>query len=128
MTAGGARANLLDLIAPLLSRVGQLAAAFAAIKISTTLLSPAEVGSVNQLNSSAWLLATVLLLPVITYFTRGVGGWIGTNRFEVHARTMLQFILLAAFGLSAAGILLQWGWGFVHEISVPGSASCYWPT
>jgi len=119
MAAGGARANLLDLIAPLLSRVGQLAAAFATIKFSTTLLSPAEVGSVNQLNSSAWLLATVLLLPVITYFTRGVGGWIGTNRFEVHARTMLQFIALAAFGLSAAGILLQWGWGFVHDISVP---------
>ncbi|MGH8640231.1 MAG: lipopolysaccharide biosynthesis protein [Burkholderiales bacterium] len=119
MAVGGARTNLPDLIAPLLSRVGQLAAAFATIKISTTLLSPAEVGSVNQLNSSAMLLATGLLLPVIAYFTRGVSGWVGTNRFEAHARTVLQFIALTAVALSAAGALLQWGWGFVQDVGVP---------
>ncbi len=118
MAAGAARTNLPDLIAPLLSRVGQLAAALAAIKISTTLLSPADVGSVNQLNSSAMLLATGLLLPVIAYFTRGVSGWIGTSQFEAHARTMLQFIALAALALTAIGILLQWGWGFIHDVSV----------
>jgi O-antigen/teichoic acid export membrane protein len=118
MAAGGARINLPDLVAPVLSRIGQLAAAFATIKISTTLLSPAEVGSVNQLNSSAMLLATVLLLPVIAYFTRGVGGWILANLFEAHARTMLRFIALSALALSAAGVVLQWGWGFIQDVSI----------
>src|SRR6266853_5429636 len=106
--------NLRGLIAPLLSRVGQLAAAFATIKLSTTLLSPAEVGSVNQLNSFAMLLATWLLLPIIVYFTRGVVGWVETRRFEANARVMLCIIALAALTLSAAGALLQWGWGVVH--------------
>jgi O-antigen/teichoic acid export membrane protein len=111
--------TLWNLIAPLLSRAGQLAAAFATIKVSTTLLSPAEVGSVNQLNSFAMLLATVLLLPIIAYFTRGVIGWVGTHRFETNARAMLCVIILAAFTLSAVGALLQWGWGVVHDVTVP---------
>src|SRR5713226_8335375 len=119
MIAGGVRMKLSDLIAPLLSRAGQLAAAFATIKLSTTLLSPAEVGSVNQLNSFAMLLATGLLLPIIAYFTRGVIGWVGTHRFETNARAMLCIITLAAFTLSAVGALLQWGWGVVHDVTVP---------
>ncbi len=111
--------NLAGLIAPLLSRAGQLAAAFATIKLSTTLLSPAEVGSVNQLNSFAMLLATGLLLPIIAYFTRGVIGWVETGRFEANARVMLCTIALAAFTLSAVGALLQWSWGVVHDVTVP---------
>lgn len=111
--------NFSGLVAPLLSRVGQLAAAFVTIKILTTLLSPAEVGSVNQLNSFGMLLATGLLLPVIAYFTRGVVGWVETHRFGAYARAMLYIIILSAFILSAAGTLLQWGWGFVHDVAVP---------
>jgi len=107
------------LMALLLGRVGQLAAAFLTIKIATTLLSPAEVGSVNQLNSFAMLLATGLLLPVVAYFTRGVVGWVETHRFEAYARAMLYIIALSAFILSAVGTLLQWGWGFVHDVAVP---------
>jgi O-antigen/teichoic acid export membrane protein len=106
------------LVALLLSRVGQLAAAFATIKISTTLLSPAEVGSVNQLNSSAMLLATGLVLPVLVYFARGTIGWIETNRFRAYARAMLCMIAIAACMLSAVGTLLQWRWGFVHDVAV----------
>lgn len=112
-------ARLVDLVAPLLGRVGLLAAAFVTIKISTTLLSPAELGSVNQLNSLAMLLATVLLLPIISYFARGAIGWIETNRFKVHVRSMLLIIALTACLLSAAGVLLQWGWGIVQGVSVP---------
>jgi len=111
--------TLWNLVAPLLSRAGQLAAAFVTIKVSTTLLSPAEVGSVNQLNSFAMLLATVLLLPVIAYFTRGVIGWVETHRFEANARAMLCLIALAAFTLSTVGAFLQWGWGIVHDVTAP---------
>src|SRR6266568_8876455 len=111
--------TLWNLVAPLLSRAGQLAAAFATIKVSTTLLSPAEVGSVNQLNSFAMLLATVLLLPIIAYFTRGVIGWVETHRLEANARVMLCTITLAAFTLSAVGALVQWNWGLVHGVTVP---------
>jgi len=107
------------LMALLLGRVGQLAAAFLTIKIATTLLSPAEVGSVNQLNSFAMLLAIGLLLPVVAYFTRGVVGWVETHRFEAYARAMLYIIALSAFILSAVGTLLQWGWGLVHDVAVP---------
>lgn len=111
--------NLPDLIAPLISRAGLLVAAFATIKISTTLLSPAEVGSVNQLNSFVMLLASGLLLPVIAYFTRGVIGWVETQRFEGNARAMLYIIAVAALTLSAVGTFLQWGWGIVHDVAVP---------
>jgi O-antigen/teichoic acid export membrane protein len=107
------------LVALLLSRAGQLAAAFVTIKISTTLLSPAEVGSVNQLNSLATLFATGLLLPVLVYFARGLVGWIETRQFEIHARAMLCIIAFAALALSALGTLLQWSWGVVHDIPVP---------
>jgi O-antigen/teichoic acid export membrane protein len=105
-----------ELIALFLSRAGQLAAAFATIKIATTLLSPAEVGSVNQLNSYGMFFAVVVLLPVIAYFARGATGWIGADRFARNARVMLYIIALAAFALSAAGMLLQWGWGLIHEV------------
>ena len=110
--------TLQNLIAPLLSRAGQLVAAFATIKLSTTLLSPAEVGSVNQLNSFAMLLATWFLLPVIAYFTRGVIGWVETRRFATNARAMLSIIGLAAFTLSVVGAFLQWIWGVVHGVTV----------
>ncbi len=85
----------------------QLIAAFLTIRISTGLMSPVDVGALNQLNSISVLLASAFIAPVIAYFARGVYGWISLGEFRVKFLTMLVVILALALVLAALAYSAQ---------------------
>lgn len=57
----------------------QVLAGLVTIKTATTLLSPSDVGSVNQLMSLATLGTSALLIPVAAYISRGCLEWMDTG-------------------------------------------------
>lgn len=87
-----------------IGRVFQLGAAFLTLKLSTTLLSPSDLGRINQLASVATLLAAGLLLPIVAYFARGIVGWVRDGSYGRHFVQILVLFLLASCVLPLVGV------------------------
>lgn len=86
-------------------RVFQLCAAFLTLKLSTTLLAPADLGRINQLASVATLFAAGLLLPVVAYFARGIVGWVREGSYGRHFAQIIGLFVIAACVLPLAGLV-----------------------
>jgi O-antigen/teichoic acid export membrane protein len=91
-----------DFILLALGRGFQVLAGLVTIKVVTTILSPGELGSVNQVMSVAVFGASVVLTPVATYIWRGFFEWLDANTLRQHLRWYLLFVFLVsmAFGLT----------------------------
>lgn len=101
-----------------IGRVFQLCAAFLTLKLSTTLLAPADLGRINQLASVATLLAAGLLLPVVAYFARGIVGWAREGSYERHFGQIISLFVIASCVLPLAGLAALRATGIAAE--VPG--------
>ncbi|HJT22188.1 MAG TPA: oligosaccharide flippase family protein [Nitrospira sp.] len=79
----------------------QVLAGLVTIKVVTTILSPGELGTVNQVMSLAVFGASVVLTPVATYIWRGFFEWLDADTLRERLRSYLLFVSLVsmAFGL-----------------------------
>ena len=99
-------------------RVMQLVAALIALKLSTTLLTPAELGQINQMAAVGALFASGVVLPVVVYFARGIVGWAAAGQFThrlvsgrgicVACRCSLRSASHQSAGNPVHGITLLW--------------------
>ena|SRR6185295_14949493 len=98
-----------DLLILSLGRGLQVLAGFITIKAATTLLSPSDVGSMNQLMSLAILGTSALLIPVTAYISRGCLEWMDTGTLSRRLGSYLLIVLAVAplLGLAAWGIQSQ---------------------
>ena len=99
-----------DLLILSLGRGFQVLAGFITIKAATTLLSPSDVGSMNQLMSIAILGTSALLIPVSAYIGRGCHEWMDTGILSRRLGSYLFIVLAVAplLGLVAWAIQSQW--------------------
>lgn len=79
----------------------QILAGFVTIKIVTTLLSPGEMGSMNQVMSLALLGASGVLAPVATYIGRWFLEWLDAGMLRQRLGSFFLFVCLVSvvFGL-----------------------------
>ena len=99
-----------DLLILSLGRGFQVLAGFITIKAATTLLSPSDVGSMNQLMSIAILGTSALLIPVTAYIGRGCHEWMDTGTLSRRLGSYLFIVLAVAplLGVVAWAIQSQW--------------------
>jgi len=119
-----------DLLILSLGRGLQVLAGFITIKTATTLLSPSDVGSMNQLMSLAILGTSALLTPVAAYIGRGCLEWMDTGTLSRRLGSYLLVVLAVAplLGLVAwaiqsrlmlvAGVGAAWVGGLVALYTV----------
>ncbi len=90
-----------DIIILGLGRALQVLAGLVTIKTATTVLSPGEVGSMNQLMSLAILGTSALLIPLTAYIGRGCLEWMDTGALSRRLGLYLFIVLAVAslFGL-----------------------------
>ena len=91
-----------DLVLLSFGRGLQVLAGLVTIKVATTILSPGELGSVNQMMSLAALGASGVLAPVATYIQRGFLEWLDAGTLRQRLGSYFFFILAVSvlFGLA----------------------------
>ncbi|HEX5544747.1 MAG TPA: hypothetical protein VFX10_04560 [Nitrospira sp.] len=85
-----------DLLVLGLGRALQVLAGLVTIKIATTVLSPGEVGSMNQLVSLAIVGTSALLMPMTAYIGRGCLEWMDAGILSRRLSSYLLIILAVA--------------------------------
>ena len=85
----------------------QVLAGLVTIKIATTLLSPGEVGSMNQLMSLAVLGTSALLMPMTAYIGRGCLEWMDAGILSRRLGSYLLIILAVALLYGSAVWVIQ---------------------
>jgi O-antigen/teichoic acid export membrane protein len=98
-----------DLIVLTIGRACQLLAGFLSIKIATTLLSPDQLGSMNQTMSLAILGTSALFVPIAGYIGRGCLEWRDAGVLRPHLFTYLRSVLTVGLLLGIAAWALQSG-------------------
>lgn len=98
-----------DLLILSLGRALQVLAGLVTIKTATTLLSPSDVGSMNQLMSLAILGTSALLIPVAAYISRGCLEWMDSGTLSRRLGSYLLIVLTVTpvLGLVAWAIQSQ---------------------
>lgn len=96
-----------DLLILSLGRGLQVLAGLVTIKMATTLLSPSDVGSMNQLMSLAILGTSALLTPVAAYIGRGCLEWIDAGTLSSRLRSYLFVVLAVSPVLGLIAWVLQ---------------------
>lgn len=99
-------------------RVMQLLAALIALKLSTTLLVPGELGQINQMAAVGALFASGVVLPVVVYFARGIVGWAAAGQFTRRLVQAIAVFAVLAAALTAIGTVIQSAWSPVHGITL----------
>jgi O-antigen/teichoic acid export membrane protein len=90
-----------------LGRALQVLAGLLTIKVATTLLSPGEWGSVNQVMSLAVLGSSALLAPVATYIGRGFLEWLDEGTLHRRLGSYVRLVLAASLVLALAAWAIQ---------------------
>ena len=90
-----------------LGRALQVFAGLLTIKAATTILSPREWGSVNQVMSLAVLGASTLLAPVSTYIGRGFLEWLDEGTLHRRLGSYVRLVLAASLVLALAAWAIQ---------------------
>ena len=90
-----------------LGRGLQVLAGLVTIKTATTVLSPGEVGSLNQVMSLAILGTSSLLMPMMAYIGRGCLEWMDAGVLTQRLSTFLLIVLAAALAFGSIGWVIQ---------------------
>lgn len=90
-----------------LGRGFQVLAGLITIRIATTMLSPGELGSMNQVMSLAILGTSTLLIPLGAYIARGCLDWIDAGVLSQRLGSYLRIVLAVALGLGSVAWLMQ---------------------
>ena len=85
----------------------QVLAGLVTIKTATTVLSPGEVGSMNQLMSLAILGTSALLMPLTAYIGRGCLEWMDAGILSRRLGSYLLIILAVALLCGSAVWAIQ---------------------
>ncbi len=102
----------------ILGRIGIGLAGIATVKISTTLLSPDQLGSISQLNSLVNLFNITLIIPVAHYMTRGFLDWYDSGKLLDNTRKYFKYVLLiVALSVLLSGFI-QWQWSLVKGFGI----------
>ncbi|MDC8448531.1 MAG: hypothetical protein LV473_09245 [Nitrospira sp.] len=96
-----------DLLVLGLGRGLQVLAGLVTIKTATTMLSPGEVGSMNQLMSLAILGTSALLMPMTAYIGRGCLEWMDAGILSRRLDSYLLIILAVALLCGSAVWVVQ---------------------
>ncbi len=100
-----------------LGRIGQIVAQIVSLRVATTLLLPAQMGTVNQMVSAISLGYGTLVAPVSTYVGRGLLEWSEAGAMQRILWQFLRFVLVVALVLVAGFWLVQSGWNPVRGLS-----------
>jgi len=96
-----------DIIILGLGRALQVLAGLVTIKTATTVLSPGEVGSMNQLMSLAILGTSALLMPMTAYIGRGCLEWMDAGVLSQRLGSYLLIILAVALACGSVVWAIQ---------------------
>lgn len=111
-----------DIIILGLGRGLQVLAGLVTIKTATTVLSPGEVGSMNQLMSLAILGTSALLMPMTAYIGRGCLEWMDAGVLSQRLGSYLLIILAVAL---ACGSVV---WAIQTQLMVVSGMAPVWVT
>jgi O-antigen/teichoic acid export membrane protein len=109
-----------DIIVLGLGRGLQVLAGLVTIKTATTVLSPGEVGSMNQLMSLAILGTSALLMPMTAYIGRGCLDWMDAGILSRRLGSYLLVILAVAL---ACGSIV---WGIQAQLKIVSEMAPAW--
>ena len=109
-----------DLLMLSLGRGLQVLAGLVTIKIATTLLSPSDVGSMNQLMSLAVLGTSAVLIPMAAYIGRGCLEWMDTG---ILSRRLGSFLLVV---LAVAPVLGLVAWVIQSQLILVAGVGAAW--
>jgi O-antigen/teichoic acid export membrane protein len=109
-----------DIIILGLGRALQVLAGLVTIKTATTVLSPGEVGSMNQLMSLAILGTSALLMPMTAYIGRGCLEWMDAGILSQRLGSYLLIILAVAL---ACGSIV---WAIQAQLMVVSGMAPVW--
>jgi O-antigen/teichoic acid export membrane protein len=96
-----------DILILSVGRVLQVLAGLITIKTATTVLSPGEVGSMNQLMSLAVIGTSALLMPMTAYIGRGCLEWMDAGILRRRLGSYLLIILAVALACGAVVWVIQ---------------------
>ena len=95
----------------------QILAALATIKIATSLMSPSQVGSVNQLTALSALLYATFVTPVSYYVVRGILEWHDAGLLAERLRKFIKYVAIVSALSALAVFLFKWKTDIVSSVS-----------
>jgi O-antigen/teichoic acid export membrane protein len=101
-----------------IGRALQMVAKIISIRVSTTLLSPGQLGSVSQMMSMAGGFGQILFSPVWIYIMRGFRDWHESGVLLKNLMIYLKYIIIVSFFSMICAGLLQWIFHAVNGISI----------
>lgn len=102
-----------------LGRGMQILAALATIRIATSLMSPSQVGSVNQITALSALLYAMFITPVSYYVGRGLLDWHDAGLLTRRVRGFIRYVATVSVLGALAVFLLKLAVDIVPSVSVP---------
>ena len=100
-------------------RAGVAMAQIIAVRISTQLLTPVQMGGVSQMGSLASFFSLLLVVPVGHYITRGFLEWHDAGRLQRYLRCYCAYIVSVAFVAAVAAGAIQLQWHLVSGFGTP---------
>jgi O-antigen/teichoic acid export membrane protein len=100
-----------------IGRFGQALGQIIAVRVSTEMLSPAQLSGVTQLMSAAGLFNLILIVPVWHYFVRGFCEWHQSNLLKVNLKRFIFYSTLAFIISAILLYVIQFKFTIVHGIS-----------
>ncbi|MHB8621944.1 MAG: lipopolysaccharide biosynthesis protein [Sulfuricaulis sp.] len=97
----------------------QILAALATIKIATSLMSPGQVGSINQVTALSSLLYATFITPVSYYVMRGLLDWHDSGMLAERLRKFIRYVTIVSVLSALAIFLIEWKTNIVSSISGP---------
>ena len=113
-------ASFKDLLMLSLGRGLQVLAGLVTIKIATTLLSPSDVGSMNQLMSLAVLGTSAVLIPMAAYIGRGCLEWMDTG---ILSRRLGSYLLVVLAVVPVLGLV---AWVIQSQLILVAGVGAAW--
>ncbi len=98
------RAPLLIIIA---GRIGIAIAGVVVVRVSTVLLTPDQIGSINLLNSIATFFSLFLVVPVMHFMNRGFLEWYDRGILASNSIKYISYLLFVSFFAFAISGILQ---------------------
>ena len=99
-------------------RVGIALAGIIAVRVSTSLLTPDQQGTLSQLNSISNLFCLLLVIPVMHFMNRGFLEWFDSGKLVQNTRKYFLFLLAVSSFAFVLSSFLQWKIGIVNGMGI----------
>jgi O-antigen/teichoic acid export membrane protein len=106
------------LVTIIFGRIGVAICGVLAVKISTVILKPAQLGSIAELNSLVYFFLISLIIPVTHFITRGFLEWNDLGTLDIISKKYFKFILLIAVSAAIVSGFIQWQWNLIKGFSI----------